>query len=44
VLDPFVGSGTTVISCIKQKRNYIGFDINVPYIKAAEKRIKKYVR
>ena len=44
VLDPFIGSGTTAISCIKENRKYIGFDINVPYVKAAEERIKKYVK
>ena len=27
VLDPFLGSGTTVIEAIKAKRNYIGFEI-----------------
>lgn len=31
VLDPFMGSGTTAIACIKSKRNYIGFEINKEY-------------
>lgn len=39
VLDPFVGSGTTAISCIDNKRNYIGFDINAKYLKDARKRV-----
>ena len=42
VLDPFVGSGTTCLSAIKDKRNYIGYDINPEYLKLAEKRISNY--
>lgn len=42
VLDPFVGSGTTCLSAIKDKRNYVGYDINPAYIKLAEKRIQQY--
>ena len=40
VLDPFMGSGTTAVACVQSKRKYIGFDINVEYIKITEKRIK----
>lgn len=39
VLDPFVGSGTTCISALKNKRRYIGYDLNLEYTKLAEKRI-----
>jgi len=42
VLDPFVGSGMTCLSAIKDKRNYIGYDINPEYVKLAEKRISDY--
>ena len=42
VLDPFVGSGTTCLSAIKDKRNYIGYDINPEYVKMAEKRIANH--
>ncbi|HUT82222.1 MAG TPA: site-specific DNA-methyltransferase [Candidatus Bathyarchaeia archaeon] len=28
VLDPFMGNGTTAVSCIKLNRKYIGFEIN----------------
>ena len=31
VLDPFMGSGTTAVACVKLKRNYIGFEINPKY-------------
>lgn len=36
VLEPFMGSGTTLYECERLKRNYIGFDINteiVEYVK-----------
>jgi len=42
VLDPFVGSGTTCLSAIKNKRNYVGYDIDPEYIKLSENRIKHY--
>jgi site-specific DNA-methyltransferase (adenine-specific) len=42
VLDPFMGSGTTAISCIHSKRHYIGFDINMEYIKITEKRVNDW--
>jgi modification methylase len=42
VLDPFVGSGTACLSAIKDKRNYVGYDIDHEYIKLAEKRISNY--
>ena len=40
VLDPFMGSGTTAIAALKNKRNYIGFEIKEEYITLAEERIK----
>lgn len=42
ILDPFVGSGTACLSAIKDKRNYVGYDIDPEYIKLAEKRISNY--
>jgi site-specific DNA-methyltransferase (adenine-specific) len=39
VLDPFMGSGTTAVSSYKEKRNFIGYEINEKYIKLANKRI-----
>ena len=41
VLDPFIGSGTTGISALKLKRNFIGFEINKKYCDIAEKRINE---
>ena len=40
ILDPFMGSGTTAISAINFKRDYIGIDISPEYCKSARKRIK----
>jgi len=42
VLDPFVGSGTACLSAIKDKRNYVGYDIDPEYVKLAENRIRQY--
>lgn len=41
VLDPFMGSGTTAISCINNNRNYIGFELNSSYCDIIKNRIKK---
>jgi DNA modification methylase len=42
VLDPFFGAGTTGIVCIKNKRNYIGIELNQDYIDIAKKRISDF--
>ena len=39
VLDPFMGSGTTAIACIREKRNFIGFELNPEYYEVCRKRI-----
>jgi len=41
VLDPFMGSGTAAISCMRNKRNYIGFETNKDYYNIIQKRIFK---
>ena len=41
ILDPFIGSGTTAVACIKEKRRYIGFETNANYFATARKRIKE---
>ena len=42
VFDPFMGSGTTIESCIINKRQFIGCDNAALSIDLIEKRIKKY--
>ena len=39
VIDPFIGSGTTAIAAIKNKRNFVGYEINKEYINLANNRI-----
>jgi len=41
VLDPFVGSGTTIVAAKNLGYKYIGIDIAPEYCKIAEKRIKE---
>ena len=41
VIDPFMGSGTTAIAAIKNKRNFVGYEINEEYINLANNRIEK---
>lgn len=39
VLDPFLGSGTTAVAAIRNKRHYIGYEISNDYYKIATRRI-----
>ena len=39
IYDPFMGSGTTAISCIMEKRRWMGSEINEKYVETAYKRI-----
>lgn len=39
VLDPFMGSGTTAVACLRTGRNYIGFELSSEYCDIAEQRI-----
>lgn len=40
VLDPFFGSGTTGVVALKNKRQFIGIELNPEYIEIANKRLK----
>jgi DNA modification methylase len=40
VLDCFMGSGTTAIACVKNNRNYIGFELSKEYCDIAKNRIE----
>ena len=42
VLDPFMGSGTTAIAAIKNKRDYLGIDKEKKYVELANRNIKKH--
>ena len=39
ILDPFIGSGTTAVACIRTGRQFIGMEISEEYCKIAQKRI-----
>lgn len=43
VLDPFMGSGTTAIAALMNKRNYIGIELSPEYCDMAEKRISSFI-
>lgn len=39
VLDPFMGSGTTAVAAMKNKRKFVGYDVSEEYIQIANNRI-----
>ena len=41
ILDATIGSGTTMIAAIREKRHYIGFELNKEYFDKAQERIKR---
>lgn len=41
ILDPFMGSGTTGVACVKTGRNFIGCEIDKGYFDIATKRIEE---
>lgn len=44
VLDMFMGSGTTAISCLETGRRYIGYEIDGKYYNVSQDRIKRHKR
>ena len=39
VLDPFMGSGTTAVACARQRREFVGYEINASYCAIARERV-----
>lgn len=39
ILDPFMGSGTTAVAAMKNKRRFVGYDVSEEYIQIANNRI-----
>ena len=44
VLDPFLGSGTTVVACKLLNRNYFGIDMNIDAINLAQLRLDNPIK
>ena len=44
VLDPFIGSGTTAVAALMEKRHFIGFETNKEYFDIAQGRIDEIRR
>jgi len=42
ILDPFLGSGTTLVACLETKRIGIGVELNKKYCELAVRRLKKH--
>lgn len=43
ILDPFMGSGTVGVACVKCNRNFIGYEIDSGYFEIAKQRIESEV-
>ena len=43
VLDPFCGSGSTGLGCLKEGRDFYGIDLEEKYISISERRIKEFL-
>ena len=41
VFDPFMGSGTTGVGCLKKERNFIGIEQNEQYFEMAKRRMER---
>jgi len=41
VLDNCIGSGTTAVACVKEKRHFIGFELNKEYFDKAVERVAR---
>ena len=41
ILDPFMGSGTTGVACVKEGRSFIGIELDEDYFEIACKRIRE---
>jgi site-specific DNA-methyltransferase (adenine-specific) len=39
VLDPFMGSGSTAVAAVMERRHYVGYEISTEYCRIAEERV-----
>ncbi|MFZ0667578.1 MAG: site-specific DNA-methyltransferase [Acidimicrobiales bacterium] len=40
VVDPFMGSGTTLVAAMRGRRRYLGYDTDPEYVKVAKRRVR----
>lgn len=40
IVDPFMGSGTTLVAAARSDRRYLGYDLDANYVSAAKQRVK----
>ena len=43
VIDPFMGSGSTGVACVKTGRKFIGMELDPGYFETAKQRIERAV-
>jgi site-specific DNA-methyltransferase (adenine-specific) len=43
VLDPFLGSGTTAIACIRLNRNFVGIELDLSHVRVAQNRADREI-
>ena len=44
VLDPFIGSGSTAIACLRTDRHFVGYDIEKQYVDLSNQRIQNELK
>ncbi|GIW22549.1 MAG: methyltransferase [Candidatus Sericytochromatia bacterium] len=44
ILDPFIGTGTTALACLKLKRRFIGIELSRNYCETANKLIENFIK
>jgi site-specific DNA-methyltransferase (adenine-specific) len=44
ILDPFMGSGTTLVAAIRGDRRYVGYDTDPEYVARAKQRVREEAR
>ena len=42
IVDPFIGSGTTALACLKTNRQYIGIELSEEYCNLSNERIERF--
>jgi site-specific DNA-methyltransferase (adenine-specific) len=40
ILDPFIGSGTTGVACLRKGRRFVGIEVSAEYFSTAVRRIE----